>query len=149
MVQKSLALLTNSGRFRRQMDAHRGRRTIRAVLGVVAAAALALAGCGGGDEEKPKGTDLTAVRCPMVATGEQVSGGERYEPAKNSFDAADLIGAQFEQARATAAEHGCDIVVAMRDGEGLPVPTDIDPTRIYVYTEDDVVTEIEGVGGGI
>ena len=27
--------------------------------------------------------------------------------------------------------------------------TDFDPKRIYVYTEDGVVTEIEGVGGGI
>jgi hypothetical protein len=149
IVQKCLALLTNSGRFRRQMDAYRGRRTIRAILGVVAAGALALAGCGGGDDEKPKGADLTTVRCPMVSTGEPVGGVERYEPAKNSFDTAELVGAPFEKARATAAEHGCNVVVAMRDGEGLPVPTDIDPKRIYVYTEDGVVTEVEGVGGGI
>jgi hypothetical protein len=37
----------------------------------------------------------------------------------------------------------------MEDGTGQPVPTDVDPTRIYVYTENDVVTEIEGVGGGL
>ena len=37
----------------------------------------------------------------------------------------------------------------MEDGEGKPVPTDVDPERIYVYIEDGVVTEIEGVGGGL
>jgi hypothetical protein len=40
-------------------------------------------------------------------------------------------------------------VVSLEDGKGVPVPIDIDPKRIYVYTEDGVVTEIEGVGGGI
>ena len=40
-------------------------------------------------------------------------------------------------------------VVAMEDGKGLPVATDVDPKRIYVYTEDGVVTQVEGVGGGI
>jgi hypothetical protein len=127
---------------------HRGRRTIRALLGLAVAGAIAVTGCGG-DEEKPKGADLTALRCPLVPTGEQVGGVDRYAPAKDAFDTADLVGAPFEKARATAAEHGCEIVVAMRDGEGLPVPTDIDPKRIYVYTEHDVVTQIEGVGGGI
>jgi hypothetical protein len=148
MAQKSLELLTNSGRFRPEMEADRGRGTIRAILGVAVATAIAVAGCGGGDE-KPNGADLTTVRCPLVATGEQVGGVDQYKPAKDSFDTADLIGAQFDKARAEAAEHGCAIVVAMRDGEGLPVPTDIDPKRIYVYTERDVVTEIEGVGGGL
>ncbi len=41
------------------------------------------------------------------------------------------------------------VVVAKEDGKGLPVPADVDPKRIYVYTEDGKVTEIEGVGGGI
>jgi hypothetical protein len=114
----------------------------------VVVAAIALAGCGGGDE-KPRGPDLTAIRCPLVPTGEQVGGVDQYKPAEDSFDTSELVGAEFDKARADAAKHGCAIVVAMRDGEGLPVPTDIDPKRIYVYTEDDVVTEIEGVGGGL
>jgi hypothetical protein len=130
------------------MTADRGRRTVRAVLGLAAAGAIAVAGCGG-DDEKPRGRDLTALRCPLVATGEKVGGEDRYEPAKDSFDTAALIGRTFEQARAEAAGHGCEVVVAIQDGEGVAVPTDIDPKRIYVYTEDDVVTEIEGVGGGI
>jgi hypothetical protein len=117
---------------------------------VAIACAVALGGCGGGDddEEQPQGPDLTALRCPLVAAGEQ-GGVTNYEPAPDSFDTAELIGAKVTQAEAEAARHGCQVVVALKDGEGQPVPTDIDPTRIYVYTEDGVVTEIEGVGGGI
>jgi hypothetical protein len=111
-------------------------------LTTLAVACALLAGCGGGDEQ-PEGADLTAVRCPLVKTG------DRYEPAKDSFDTSELIGQRLEDARATASEHGCEIVESLRDGEGLPVPTDIDPKRVYVYTEDGVVTEIEGVGGGL
>lgn len=114
----------------------------RQLLGAAAALAFALAGCGG-DEERPTGRNLNELRCPLVASG------DTYRPAKDSFDTAELIGEPLEKARATAAEHGCEIVVALEDGEGLPVPTDVDPERIYVYTEDGVVTEIEGVGGGI
>jgi hypothetical protein len=29
------------------------------------------------------------------------------------------------------------------------VPIDVDPKRIYVFTEHGAVTQIEGVGGGI
>jgi hypothetical protein len=114
----------------------------------VAVALAALSGCGD-DDGKAAGEDLTAIRCPLVPTGEQVGGVDQYAPAEDSFDTAELVGEPLEQARTTAAEHGCDVVVAMRDGEGVPVPTDLDPTRIYVYTDDGVVTEIEGVGGGI
>jgi len=114
---------------------------------IVAAAAILLAGCGG-DEER-KGTDLTTLRCPLVATGEKVGSVVQYRPAEDSFDTTELIGEPLDDAGAAAAEHGCELAVAKRDGKGLPVPTDVDPKRIYVYTEDGVVTEIEGVGGGL
>ena len=122
-------------------------RTTAAVA--AACALLLLAGCGGDEREPAAGTDLTAIRCPLVATGEEVGGVPRYEPAAGAFDTSELIGARFDDARATAADHGCELVVSMRDGEGLPVPADVDPRRVYVYTEDGVVTEIEGVGGGL
>jgi len=108
-----------------------------------------LAGCGGDDEQEPTGQDLNAVRCPMVSTGEVENGVERYEPAKDAFDTAELLDKQLADAEKTAAEHGCNVVVSMKDGKGVPVTTDFDPARIYVYTENGVVTEIEGVGGGI
>jgi hypothetical protein len=117
---------------------------------LVLAMTLALvAGCGGDDDPAPAGADLNAVRCPLVPTGEQTSGVERYEPAKDAFDTAELIEQPLGEAEATAAEHGCTVVVSMADGEGQPVATDFDPKRIYVYTEDGVVTKVEGVGGGI
>jgi hypothetical protein len=110
---------------------------------------LAAAACGDGEEEEPEGSDLTAIMCPLVPTGEQVAGVEQYEPADDAFDTAELVGMPLEEARATAAEHGCRIVVSLKDGEGIPVPIDIDPKRIYVYTENGVVTLVEGVGGGL
>jgi hypothetical protein len=115
----------------------------RQLLGAAAALVLAAAGCGGDDEEQPAGSNLNQLRCPLVPSG------DTYKPAKNSFDTAELIGKPLEEAEATAGEHGCEIVVALEDGAGQPVPTDVDPERIYVYTENGVVTEIEWVGGGI
>lgn len=133
------------------MHADRGRSwsTSRTLVGVAIAAVVALAGCGGDDEEKPKGVDLTAIRCPFVESGDQAGGKAAYKPAPDAFDTAELIGMSLEEAEAHAAKRGCNIVVAMEDGKGVAVPTDIDPTRIYVYTEDGAVTRIEGVGGGL
>jgi hypothetical protein len=105
------------------------------IVGIVVGAAV-LAGCGGDGDKEPAGRDLTAITCPA-------------EPAENAFDTAELIGMRLEDAQAKAAEHTCEIVVSLEDGKGVPVPIDVDPKRIYVYTEDGVVTEIEGVGGGI
>ncbi len=84
----------------------------------------------------------------MVAGGEQ-GGLVRHEPAPGSFDTAELIGTNVTRVESEADKRGCEIVVAMEDGAGVPVPIEIDPTRIYVHTEDGVVTEIAGVGGGI
>jgi hypothetical protein len=78
------------------------------------------------------------VRCP-ASTGK----------VEGSFDTAELIGKRLAGARAKAAEHDCSIVVAMRDGTSMPVPVDVDPKRIYLYTKGGVVTEIESVGGGL
>jgi hypothetical protein len=123
------------------------RRTARSVLGAALACA-ALAGCGGSDEEKPKGVDLTALRCPLVSKG-VVDGVEKFEPAKDAFDTATLIGKPLADAEQTAADHGCTIDVSVQDDKGLPVSTAVDPARITVHTADGAVTEIEGVGGGL
>ena len=77
-----------------------------------------LAGCGDDDEQEPAGQDLNAVRCPMVPTGEVENGVERFEPAKDSFDTAELIDEKLADAEKTAAEHGCNVVVSMKDGKG-------------------------------
>jgi hypothetical protein len=125
-----------------------GRPIARRAL-VAALACAALAGCGGGDEgERPKGVDLTALRCPLVSTG-VVDGIEEFAPAKDAFDTTELIGKPLQDAEAQAAEHGCKVLVSMEDERGLPVPTAIDPTQILVHTEEGAVSEIEGVGGGL
>ena len=111
-----------------------------AAVAVLAIAGVALAVARDGGDEPATGTDLTAIRCPLTPSG---------EPAAGSFNTAELIGMGLDDARAKAAEHSCEIVVSLQDGKGVPVPIDVDPKRIYVYTEDGVVTEIEGVGGGI
>jgi hypothetical protein len=126
----------------------------RAIIAAVVVAGLAAGGIAlatlGGEEERPaQGSDLTALRCPLVPAGQTADGQQEYEPAPDAFDTAELIGLSLDEANAVAAEHGCAIVVSVEDGRGMPVPIDVDPTRIYVYTEDGAVTEIEGVGGGI
>jgi len=128
--------------------------TALAAAALIAAAALAVGACGSDDsdseaaEQACGGSDLTAVCCPMEKTG-QVDGVDRYEPAEDAFDTAELVGVTLNDARNKAAEHGCEIVVSVEDGEGIPVPLDIDPARIYVYVENDEVTYVEGVGGGL
>jgi len=122
---------------------------VLAAVAALAIAGLALATRGGEEDKNATGTDLTAIRCPLAPTAETAGGVEQYEPAEDSFDTAVLIGMSLGDARARAAEDGCEVVVSFEDGRGLPVPIEVDPKRIYVYTEDDVVTQIEGVGGGI
>jgi hypothetical protein len=119
------------------------------IVAVLAAGGLALASLGEEDERATQGTDLTALKCPLVPTARSADGQQEYEPAPDAFDTAELIGLRLDDARSLAAEHGCDIVVSVEDGKGVPVPIDVDPKRIYVYTEDGAVTEVEGVGGGI
>ncbi|WP_028060853.1 hypothetical protein [Candidatus Solirubrobacter pratensis] len=116
-----------------------------AVLGI---AGIAVAARGGeGESKKTTGTDLTALMCPMAPSGG--SDTTPSKPAKNAFNTAELIGLSLAGAKAKAAQHSCTIVVSLEDGAGKPVPIDVDPRRIYVYTEKGRVTEIEDVGGGV
>jgi hypothetical protein len=119
-------------------------------VAVLAVASIAIAARGGEEEKPNKGTDLTAIKCPLEPTGATGDGGEpEYRPAKDAFDTAELIGLKLEEARSKASSKGCDIIVSVKDGAGQPVPIELNPKLIYVYTQKDVVTQIEGVGGGI
>ena len=129
------------------MPTNRIRRALGAVLAGVLTCGV-LAGCGGDEKEPPKGVDLTAMRCPLVPKAGAESSGQ-LEPAKDAFDTTELIGLRLEDAETKASEHGCNVVVSMQDQKGLPVSTELDPTRIFVHTEDGAVSEIEGVGGGL
>jgi hypothetical protein len=120
-------------------------------VAVLAIASIAIAAKGGGDDKKPNtGTDLTAIKCPLEPTGKTAADGQpEYKPAKDAFNTAELIGLKLEDAVKKAGAQSCDIVVSVKDGAGQPVPIELNPKLIYVYTKQDVVTQIEGVGGGI
>jgi len=122
--------------------------TLAAVV-VLAVASIAIAARGGEKDEPNTGADLTAIKCPLEPTGATNAGEPEYRPSKDAFDTAELIGLKLEEARSKASSKGCDIVVSVKDGAGQPVPIEINPKLIYVYTEQDKVTQIEGVGGGI
>src|SRR5687767_1790929 len=95
-------------------------------LAVAAAVALvgiavAMGACGEDEPEEPQGTDLTAIRCPLEPVG-KVGGVQQYEPAQDAFDTSELIGMEVHEAAASADEHGCHVIVSLKDGEGQPVP---------------------------
>jgi hypothetical protein len=119
-------------------------------VAVLAVGSIALAARGGGDEnDKPStSSNPSAIKCPLEPVDPAAAEPE-YRPAKDAFDTAELLDKPLTDARSIAQRHGCEIVVSVQDGGGLPVPLDFDPTRIYVYTDKDVVTQIEGVGGGL
>lgn len=117
---------------------------------VLAAASIAIAARGGEEETTTKGSNLSALRCPLEPTGQTGAGGQpELKPAKDAFDTAELIGLALPEAREKAAAGGCDIIVSVQDGAGQQVPIELNPKLIYVYTEKGRVTQIEGVGGGI
>jgi hypothetical protein len=118
-------------------------------VALLAIASIAIAARSGDDKKATKGTDLSVVRCPLEPTGKTVGGVAEYKPAKDAFNTAELVGLKLDDAKKKAAGKRCDIIVSVKDGAGQPVPIELNPKLIYVYTEKDVVTQIEGVGGGI
>ena len=126
------------------------RLALRSPLPLALAIALSLAGCGEGDDDEaePVARDLTTLSCPLERAGRE-AGAVQFEPAPNAFDTSELIGLEVSEAAARAAEHDCEVIVSIADGEGQPVPVEVNLKAIYVYTQDDVVTQIESVGGGI
>ena len=117
---------------------------------VLAAGSIALA-ARGGDEEKEKpssGSELATLKCPLEAVDPSAPEPE-YRPTKDAFDTAELLDKPLADASSIAQRKGCEVVVSVEDGGGLPVPLDFNPRRIFVYTEKGIVTEIEGVGGGL
>jgi hypothetical protein len=126
-------------------------RWILPLVAVVLLAVVSIAIAARSDDGKKatKGTDLSVVKCPLEPTGKTVGGVPEYRPAKNAFDTAELMGLKLADARKKAGENRCDIIVSVKDGAGQQVPIELNPKLIYVYTEKDVVTQIEGVGGGI
>ena len=70
---------------------------------VLAVASIAIAARSGDDKKATKGTDLTAIRCPLEPTGKTVGGAPEYRPAKDAFDTAELVGLKLADARKKAS----------------------------------------------
>ena len=120
------------------------------VVIVLAGVSIAIAARGDEEDKKPAGANLSAIMCPLEQTGKLDAGGQpELKPAKNAFDTAELLDLPLEEARQKAGAKGCEIAVSVQDGAGQPVPIELNPKLIYVYTEKGRVTQIEGVGGGI
>jgi hypothetical protein len=120
------------------------------VVLVLAGVSIAIASRGDEEEKKPAGANLSAILCPLEPTGKLDAGGQpELKPAKDAFDTAELLDLPLEEARQKAVAKGCEIAVSVQDGAGQPVPIELNPKLIYVYTEKGIVTQIEGVGGGI
>ena len=113
-------------------------------------ASIAIAARGGDEENESRARARTWRRSSARSSAGATRTGEpEYRPAKDAFDTAELLDKPLADARSIAQRQGCEIVVSVEDGGGLPVPLEFDPKRIYVYTEKGIVTEIEGVGGGL
>ncbi len=106
------------------------------VVVVLAGVSIAIAARGDEEEKKTAGTNLTEIRCPLEPTGKLDAGGQpELKPAKDAFDTAELLDLPLEEARQKAGAKGCEIAVSVQDGAGQPVPIELNPKLIYVYTE--------------
>lgn len=98
---------------------------LRPLTCVVAAGAIALVGCGSAAQQKPKPTrHAQAVFCPKQAAG------------ADRFNALDLIGTSENAARAVAAQHGCVVRVAERDGVHYALTADFRVDRVDLRVRD-------------
>ena len=98
-------------------------------VAVLAAGSIALAARGGDKEnEKPNtGSELATLKCPLEVVDPDAAEPE-YRPTKDAFDTAELLDKPLADARSIAQRNGCEVVVSVEDGGGLPVPLDFDPT---------------------
>lgn len=130
------------------------------VAGAALIAALLAFGCGdddGSGEGAESGTGPDAVTSTNLdPAGDQTipdlpvnTDPKRVQctgPPEGVFDATSVVGSTLARAKEAAAEEGCQIRVAVRDGEPLALTQDYRPDRVNVAVEDGEVTEIIDIG---
>lgn len=123
-------------------------------LSAAAALLLALAGCGD-DSEETTGGAVTGTSAdsepgeptlPELPRNDDPAAVTCTGPPRGTFDATAIVGDPVADAKSAAAEQGCSVRVAMRDGEGLALTQDFRPDRVNVAVEDGEVTEIIDIG---
>lgn len=123
-------------------------------LSAGAALLLALAGCGD-DSEQTTGGGVTGTSAepgqgeptiPELPRNDDPAAVVCTGPPRGTFDATAIVGDSVADAKGAAAEQGCSVRVAMRDGEGLALTQDFRPDRVNVAVEDGEVTEIIDIG---
>jgi hypothetical protein len=67
--------------------------------------------------------------------------------ANQTFDTREMIGLDLDAAKDLAAEHGCEVRVSERDGEGLLVTSDSRFDRVDVAVEGEEVIDVYGTRG--
>ncbi len=101
---------------------------LRPLACVLAAGAVALAGCGSASQQAPKPSrPARAVFCPKGSS------------AADRFNALDLIGSSENAARAVAARHGCVVRVAERDGVHYALTADFRVDRVDLRVRQGLV----------
>jgi hypothetical protein len=106
----------------------------RALAALIAAALLALAGCGDDGQDEQAATTPTgvSVTCPKESGGE-------------TFEANVLVGKSLDAATAEAKNYACTVRPVEIDGEPQAVTMDVRGDRINVVVENDQVVEVKGV----
>lgn len=141
----------------------------KAVVPTLAVATLALAGCGGDDEQAsvtgtgsaPSTTAPPTFTAPPPSTvpprtapTPPPSGpvwcpaGKDGSPTKDgagSFDARELLGRPVLDAETLARKHSCTVRVIRRDGKDLIRTMDYSSARINVEEQDGKVVALRGV----
>jgi hypothetical protein len=108
-------------------------------------ALVAVAGCGGDDDERP----ASAAPDDPISSG-PIDPDQPAAPAVSERACKRLgrriVGAPLADATARAKARGCPLRVALLDGEPQALTEDFSPARINVRVEDDVVTGVEFMG---
>ncbi len=101
---------------------------------------LALAGCGGGDENAD--ADIVRPGEPLYCPAEN----DGSPAASGTFDARDLLGLSVEDAEQRAEAAGCTVRVLSEDGEERAATMDLRIDRVNVEVRDGIVVVLRNIG---